>query len=235
MPTEPRSTTDGHVHDVLVIGGGPGGSSCAYWLADAGWDVAVVEKKRFPREKTCGDGLTPRAVRQLADMGLEGALAGAHRFTGLRAYGFGQSLELEWPSHPVFPSYGYTITRARPRRARRRASRQGRSDGLARHRGRPAAAGRRAGREGPGGRPPRRAPRRRARRRRRGTPFRTVWARSSRTRRPARRGRSGPATSSSPTARTRGSGGRSARPGRRTTRSGWRCAATTGRRGTTTR
>jgi geranylgeranyl reductase family protein len=111
MPTEPRSTTDGHVHDVLVIGGGPGGSSCAYWLADAGWDVAVVEKKRFPREKTCGDGLTPRAVRQLADMGLEGALAGAHRFTGLRAYGFGQSLDLEWPSHPVFPSYGYTITR----------------------------------------------------------------------------------------------------------------------------
>ena len=38
------------VHDVLVIGGGPSGSACAYWLADAGWDVAVVEKKRFPRE-----------------------------------------------------------------------------------------------------------------------------------------------------------------------------------------
>jgi len=94
-----------------VIGGGPGGSSCAYWLADAGWDVAVVEKKRFPREKTCGDGLTPRAVRQLADMGLENALAGAHRYTGLRAYGFGQSMELQWPDHPVFPSYGYTITR----------------------------------------------------------------------------------------------------------------------------
>ena len=94
-----------------MIGGGPGGSSCAYWLADAGWDVAVVEKKRFPREKTCGDGLTPRAVRQLADMGLENALAGAHRYTGLRAYGFGQSMELQWPDHPVFPSYGYTITR----------------------------------------------------------------------------------------------------------------------------
>jgi geranylgeranyl reductase family protein len=94
-----------------VVGGGPGGSSCAYWLADAGWDVAVVEKKRFPREKTCGDGLTPRAVRQLADMGLEGALAGAHRFSGLRAQGFGQTVEMEWPSHPVFPSYGYTITR----------------------------------------------------------------------------------------------------------------------------
>jgi flavin-dependent dehydrogenase len=100
-----------HVHDVLVVGGGPAGSSCAYWLADAGWDVAVVEKKQFPREKTCGDGLTPRAVRQLADMGLEDALEAGHRYWGLRSCGWGQVLEMPWPQHPVFPSYGYTITR----------------------------------------------------------------------------------------------------------------------------
>jgi geranylgeranyl reductase family protein len=99
------------VHDVVVVGGGPAGSSCAYWLADAGWDVVVVEKKNFPRVKTCGDGLTPRAVRQLADMGLEDALAGSHKYGGLRAYGFGQSLEMQWPEHPNFPNYGYTITR----------------------------------------------------------------------------------------------------------------------------
>ena len=105
------ATDADHVHDVLVVGAGPGGSSCAYWLADAGWDVAVVEKKRFPREKTCGDGLTPRAVRQLADMGLEPALAGAHRYVGLRSVGFGRSLEMRWPQHPAFPSYGYTVTR----------------------------------------------------------------------------------------------------------------------------
>jgi geranylgeranyl reductase family protein len=101
----------GHVHDVLVVGGGPAGSSCAYWLAEAGWDVAVVEKKVFPREKTCGDGLTPRAVRQIADMGIEGALAGAHRYTGLRAHAFGRVLDLPWPEHPSFPSYGYVVTR----------------------------------------------------------------------------------------------------------------------------
>ncbi len=94
-----------------MVGGGPAGSACAYWLAEAGWDVAVVEKKVFPRAKTCGDGLTPRAVRQLADMGVEGALVGAHRYRGLRAYGFGQSMELPWPEHPSFPNYGYTITR----------------------------------------------------------------------------------------------------------------------------
>jgi len=99
------------VHDVVVVGAGPAGASCGYWLADAGWDVVMVEKKEFPREKTCGDGLTPRAVRQLADMGLEGALAGSHRFTGLRAYGFGHSIEMQWPEHPHFPNYGYTITR----------------------------------------------------------------------------------------------------------------------------
>jgi geranylgeranyl reductase family protein len=99
------------VHDVVVVGAGPAGASCGYWLADAGWDVVVVEKKEFPREKTCGDGLTPRGVRQLADMGLEPALAGSHRFTGLRAFGFGQCMEMQWPEHPHFPDYGYTITR----------------------------------------------------------------------------------------------------------------------------
>ena len=109
----PDRTPEGadHLYDVLVVGGGPSGSSCAYWLADAGWDVAVVEKKTFPREKTCGDGLTPRSVRQIADMGLEGALSGAHRYSGLRAHAFGKVLDLPWPEHPTFPSYGYVITR----------------------------------------------------------------------------------------------------------------------------
>jgi geranylgeranyl reductase family protein len=107
----PSKRSSERVHDVVVVGGGPAGSSCAYWLAEAGWDVVVVEKKHFPRVKTCGDGLTPRAVRQLADMGLEDALAGSHKYGGLRAYGFGQSIEMQWPEHPNFPSYGYTITR----------------------------------------------------------------------------------------------------------------------------
>ncbi len=97
--------------DVLVVGAGPAGSACAYWLADAGVDVAVVDKKQFPREKTCGDGLTPRAVRQLADMGLAEALAGAHRYRGLRSVAFGRSLELDWPEVPGLPTHGYTITR----------------------------------------------------------------------------------------------------------------------------
>ena len=110
-PSAPRTGGADHVHDVVIVGGGPTGSSCGFWLAEAGWDVVIVEKKTFPREKTCGDGLTPRAVRQIADMGLEDALAGSHRYTGLRAYGFGHSVEMQWPEHPHFPAYGYTITR----------------------------------------------------------------------------------------------------------------------------
>jgi geranylgeranyl reductase family protein len=112
VPTPSLRDASSSVHDVVVVGAGPSGASCAWWLARAGWDVVVVEKKALPREKTCGDGLTPRAVRQLADMGLESAVAAAgHRYEGLRAVGFGRELELAWPAHPVFPAYGYTITR----------------------------------------------------------------------------------------------------------------------------
>jgi menaquinone-9 beta-reductase len=99
-------------HDVLVIGGGPAGSAAGFWLAKAGHDVCVLERKTFPRDKTCGDGLTPRAVHQLRDMGLEPAIAAHHhRHDGLRAVAHGITLELPWPQHPVFPDYGYVVRR----------------------------------------------------------------------------------------------------------------------------
>jgi choline dehydrogenase-like flavoprotein len=69
-------------YDVVVVGAGPSGAAAAYWLAEQGRRVLVVEKKRFPREKTCGDGLTPRAVRQLEDMGLAEPLADFLRYDG---------------------------------------------------------------------------------------------------------------------------------------------------------
>jgi geranylgeranyl reductase family protein len=97
--------------DVLVVGGGPSGAAAAYWLAEQGRRVLIVEKKRFPREKTCGDGLTPRAVRQLEDMGLREPLTDYLRFDGLRSIAHGVTLELAWPDHPDFPSYGYVVRR----------------------------------------------------------------------------------------------------------------------------
>ena len=50
--------------DVLVVGAGPGGSATAYHLARHGVDVTIVERSAFPREKVCGDGLTPGAWRR---------------------------------------------------------------------------------------------------------------------------------------------------------------------------
>ncbi len=97
--------------DVLVVGAGPAGAAAAYWLAERGHSVLAVEKKQFPREKTCGDGLTPRAVRQLDDMGLADQLTEFHRYDGLRSIAHGITMELAWPEHPEFPSHGYVVRR----------------------------------------------------------------------------------------------------------------------------
>ena len=112
MPSLRDASTRPDPFDVVIVGAGPSGSACAYWLAQAGWSVCLIEKKTFPREKTCGDGLTPRSVHQIIEMGLEDEVARhGHRYNGLRSFGFGASLEMNWPEHPTFPNYGYTITR----------------------------------------------------------------------------------------------------------------------------
>jgi len=93
--------------DVIVVGGGPAGATAAHYLARSGLDVLVVEKTRFPREKVCGDGLTPRAVRELVTMGVSTRTEdGWMRNHGLRIIGGGQRLELPWPDLASFPDYG---------------------------------------------------------------------------------------------------------------------------------
>ena len=93
--------------DVIVVGAGPGGSAAAYYLAQAGADVLLLEKARFPREKVCGDGLTPRSVKSLIDLGVDvRPEAGWLRNKGLRVIGGGQRLELRWPELTSFPDYG---------------------------------------------------------------------------------------------------------------------------------
>ena len=93
--------------DVIIVGAGPSGSTAAYYLAQAGLNVLLIEKSRFPREKVCGDGLTPRAVKSLIAMGVDvSEEAGWLRNKGLRVIGGGMRLELDWPELSSWPGYG---------------------------------------------------------------------------------------------------------------------------------
>ena len=93
--------------DVIVVGAGPGGSAAAQSLASSGLDVLLLEKTSFPREKVCGDGLTPRAVASLVDLGIDTTAAnGFVRNHGLRIIGGGMRLELPWPELASYPDYG---------------------------------------------------------------------------------------------------------------------------------
>jgi len=99
--------------DVIVVGAGPGGSAAARYLAAEGFDVIALEKSHFPREKVCGDGLTPRAVRELQMIGLptpreEGWIPSR----GLRMIGGGHRLEFPWEDLESFPNYGLSLPRA---------------------------------------------------------------------------------------------------------------------------
>lgn len=111
MP-DPQRPDEVATPDVVVVGGGPAGASAAYWMARSGLDVVVAEKKAFPRDKTCGDGLTPRAVSQLIDMGFDFDVPELHRIDGLRAYAGELTLEMPWPEHTVYPNWGAVIRRS---------------------------------------------------------------------------------------------------------------------------
>jgi geranylgeranyl reductase family protein len=98
--------------DVIVVGAGPGGSSTACHLARAGLDVLLLEKSTFPREKVCGDGLTPRAVRQLTGMGIPlRPEDGWFPNKGIRIIGAGVRIELDWPELTNYPGYGLVRSR----------------------------------------------------------------------------------------------------------------------------
>ena len=56
---------------VLVVGAGPAGASAAIALARGGAAVRILERSGWPREKTCGDGISPDAVRIAADLGID--------------------------------------------------------------------------------------------------------------------------------------------------------------------
>jgi len=96
--------------DVLVVGAGPAGSAAAAWAARSGAEVVLADAAVFPRDKTCGDGLTPRAIGELQRLGLEDWLRAHTVNQGLRAHGFGQTLLLPWPGGTL-PDWGSAVAR----------------------------------------------------------------------------------------------------------------------------
>ena len=75
MSSIPPSTPS-RIFDVCIVGAGPAGSTAAYLLTKQGYSVALVDRARFPRDKTCGDGITPRGARVLARIGALDRVAG---------------------------------------------------------------------------------------------------------------------------------------------------------------
>jgi geranylgeranyl reductase family protein len=109
QPDQPGSIES----DVIVVGAGPAGSATATHLARRGLHVSLLEKSQFPREKVCGDGLTPRATRQLIRLGIDTSeRAGWLHNRGLRIYGGNQPFELPWPDLADFPPYGLVRPRS---------------------------------------------------------------------------------------------------------------------------
>ena len=70
----------------------------------------LADAATFPRDKTCGDGLTPRAIGEMQKLGLEDWLRAHTVNHGLRAHGFGQTLLLPWPGGSL-PDWGSAVAR----------------------------------------------------------------------------------------------------------------------------
>ncbi len=104
-------TTELPIHtDVLVVGAGPAGSAAAAWTSRLGLETVLADAATFPRDKTCGDGLTPRAIAELELLGLGDWVRSHGTNRGLRAAGFGQELLLPWPGGSL-PDYGSAVPR----------------------------------------------------------------------------------------------------------------------------
>lgn len=96
--------------DLLIVGAGPAGSAAATWAARAGIEVLLVDAAEFPRDKTCGDGLTPRAIAEMQALGMDAWLANRPRNNGVRMHGFGGTHELAW-NGPHLPTWGSAAAR----------------------------------------------------------------------------------------------------------------------------
>lgn len=97
-------------YDVAISGGGPAGSAAAWQAVRTGARVILLDKAEFPRDKPCGDGLTPRAVSFMQKMGLADEVAKFHRLNRATIYS-PTEWELSFPRRPGMPDHGHGIRR----------------------------------------------------------------------------------------------------------------------------
>jgi geranylgeranyl reductase family protein len=99
--------------DVVIAGGGPAGSAAAITLLRAGATVTIVDKHRFPRDKPCGDGVTPRGVAMLDLLGVgDQARAAFNRVERVRIHVGGRAVRRPLPHKRAgLPTYGLVARR----------------------------------------------------------------------------------------------------------------------------
>ena len=90
--------------DLAIIGAGPSGAATAIRAANQGVETVVFDRAPYGRDKACGDGLTPRAVGVLQELGID--LADAHLIEGLRMIAGSTERVLPWPETSRFPAHG---------------------------------------------------------------------------------------------------------------------------------
>src|SRR5437016_5513923 len=96
--------------DVVVVGAGPAGSVCAYCLARRGVSVALVDRVKFPRDKACGDLLSPSVAKLLGQLDI--VVPGRVRVGDMRLIGpSGGSMPLPWPAGGSLPAYAQALPR----------------------------------------------------------------------------------------------------------------------------
>ncbi len=98
-------------YDLAIAGGGPAGSAAAWQAAQTGARVVVLDKAQFPRDKPCGDGLTPRAVSFIQRMGLADEVAKFHRVNGAKVFSPSE-WDLSFPRRPGMPDHGHVARRS---------------------------------------------------------------------------------------------------------------------------
>ena len=102
------------IHDVIVIGAGPAGSAIATLLAEEGYSVLLLEKGVFPRDKVCGDFVSPKGLFYLKRLGCYEQIAarGLTPIRGTSVYLNGGKLyEGSLPHLPGYPPFAHAIPR----------------------------------------------------------------------------------------------------------------------------